>query len=292
MDSNQIRYYLEVCKTLSFSKAANNLFVSQSNISKKIKQLEIELGLQLIIRNNKCVFLTKNGEEMYKFFLKFDKEFNEELELAHNRIHNAQKNINIGITEGYSIGKYVSHFHDEGTFVDYKIEFDRINTLVKSLYNSKYDIIIGPYKGLYQAIDQENLDGICVDEIKRVKRIIYFSKNHPLANKENLKITDFKDEPFYIGKSLVAKNNALEICKKEGFIGKFEPTKSGETIALKLLSGGYSLGDEWSRVVHDEDYKYIFIDHFQTIGMAYVSELLSEKKKKYIEEIKNIIDKY
>lgn len=292
MDKTQIEYFLEVCKTLSFSKAANNLFVSQSNISKKIKQLEEELGLMLISRNNKSVSLTRSGEAFYKFFYRVNQEFIEELDLAHNRLERDQKNINIGVNEGYSIGKYVKHFDSEGSFIDYKIEFDRINNLVKDLSNNKFDFIIGPYKGLYQAIDQENVDGIVVEEIKKVKRIIYFSKAHRLANKTNLSILDFKDEPFYIGKSVVARKNAEEICKKEGFVGKFEPTKSGETIALKLLSGGFALGDEWNRVVHDDDYKYFYINHEQIIGIAYIPNLLSDKKKKYIKELIEIFKKY
>lgn len=291
MNKTQIEYFLEVAKTLSFSKAANNLFVSQSAISKNIQALEKYLNVKLLVRNNKTVALTKNGESFYKFFSKFMKDFLMELEIAHNRIHNEQKNINIGIPEGYSIGKYIKYFHEDCSFVDYKIEFDRINQLVKSLYNQKYDFVLGPYRGLIQAIDQENIEGLTIENIKRVRRIIYFSKNHRLANKPNLKITDFKDETFYIGKSQVARRNAEEICKKEGFVGKFEPTRGGDTIALKVFTDGYALGDEWSRYIHDDDYRYFYIDHYQDIGICYVNDLLSEKKKKYIEELKNVFNK-
>lgn len=291
MNQTQIEYFLEVAKTLNFSKAAKNLFVSQSAISKNVSALEEDLNVKLLVRNNKMVALTKNGESFYKFFSKFMKEFNEELEIAHNRIHNEQKKINIGITEGYSIGKYIKYFHEDCSFIDYKIEFDRINQLVKSLYNQKYDFIIGPYRGIIQAVDQENIEGLTIENIKRVKRMIYFSKNHKLANKPNLSILDFKDETFYIGKSQVARKSAEEICKKEGFVGKLEPTRGGDTIGLRVFTDGYALGDEWSRYIHDDDYKYFYINHYQDIGICFVKDLLGEKKLQYIEEIKNVFNK-
>lgn len=62
MDIKHLRYFIEVARQKSFSRAAETLHVSQSAISKMIKDLETELGLFLFNRNSKQIQLTESGE--------------------------------------------------------------------------------------------------------------------------------------------------------------------------------------------------------------------------------------
>ena len=61
----QLAYFIEVANAKSMSAASNNLHVTQQNISKAIKQLETELGVQLFERTTSGVFLTKAGKSVY-----------------------------------------------------------------------------------------------------------------------------------------------------------------------------------------------------------------------------------
>lgn len=63
-DLKQLRAFLEIAKEKSFSKAAENLFISQPAISRKISQLESALNCQLFIRENNTVRLTPAGDEL------------------------------------------------------------------------------------------------------------------------------------------------------------------------------------------------------------------------------------
>ena len=57
--------FREVARTLNFTKAADNLYVSQSSLSHSIIALERELGTMLFIRKNgKCTALTRLGEQL------------------------------------------------------------------------------------------------------------------------------------------------------------------------------------------------------------------------------------
>lgn len=68
MDVNYELYkvFYHVAKSLSFSDAAQELFISQSAVSQSIKVLERRLGQTLFIRSTKKVTLTKEGEILFK----------------------------------------------------------------------------------------------------------------------------------------------------------------------------------------------------------------------------------
>ncbi|NLK28630.1 MAG: LysR family transcriptional regulator [Clostridiales bacterium] len=68
MDINYELYkvFYHVAKSLSFSDAANELFISQSAVSQSIKTLEKRLNQTLFIRSTKRVALTKEGELLLK----------------------------------------------------------------------------------------------------------------------------------------------------------------------------------------------------------------------------------
>ena len=61
------KYFSETAKTGNVTKAAENLFVSQSAVSLAIKQLELKLSCRLFNRNTRGVQLTEEGEILYSF---------------------------------------------------------------------------------------------------------------------------------------------------------------------------------------------------------------------------------
>ena len=63
MNLLHLRYALEVEKTRSISKAAENLLMSQPNLSRAIKELEESLGITIFKRTSKGISVTFQGEE-------------------------------------------------------------------------------------------------------------------------------------------------------------------------------------------------------------------------------------
>lgn len=67
MELRQLKYFVSVAETLSFSEAAKLMCVTQSTLSQQVKQLEGELGTMLFIRNSHGVSLTETGREMLPY---------------------------------------------------------------------------------------------------------------------------------------------------------------------------------------------------------------------------------
>ena len=66
MDDHRLRVYCTVAKTLNFSRAAEEHFLSQSAVSRIVKALEEELGVQLIHRQRGALSLTSVGKAFYR----------------------------------------------------------------------------------------------------------------------------------------------------------------------------------------------------------------------------------
>ena len=62
----QMQYFISVVETGSFTKAAEECYISQSAISQQIKSLEETLGVKLLRRNKKSFTLTAAGDYFYK----------------------------------------------------------------------------------------------------------------------------------------------------------------------------------------------------------------------------------
>lgn len=58
MNLQQIKYFLELADDLHFWKTSEKVFITQSALSRQIKSLENELGLQLFERDKRNVKLT------------------------------------------------------------------------------------------------------------------------------------------------------------------------------------------------------------------------------------------
>lgn len=63
MNLQTLRYVVTIAQTGSLSKASQYLFVSQSTLSRSVKELEQQLGISLFFRTNQGVQVTHDGEE-------------------------------------------------------------------------------------------------------------------------------------------------------------------------------------------------------------------------------------
>ncbi|MFC0523395.1 LysR family transcriptional regulator [Pontibacillus salicampi] len=66
MQLQKVKYFIEVAKQGSFTKAAKTFYISQPALSKQIKLLEDELGFSLFVRTSRGLTLTEKGTALYQ----------------------------------------------------------------------------------------------------------------------------------------------------------------------------------------------------------------------------------
>ena len=110
MNSRQVDCFIEVCKEMNFTKAAEKLFLPQPAVSRYISALEDELGTRLFIReNSRSIKLTDSGKTFFNIFLRFQTEFQNALQ----EIHSELKPLRFGYNSGWNVSHFLPQVIEE-----------------------------------------------------------------------------------------------------------------------------------------------------------------------------------
>ncbi|QDO95385.1 LysR family transcriptional regulator [Formosa sediminum] len=233
MELRHLRYFLAVAKELNFTKASEVLCISQPPLSRQIKELENEIGVELFDRSNKKVMLTAAGAY-------FNQELTKHLQDLEAIVLETKK-ISEHVNGVYKIG-YISSICPE-----------TITNLVQFL-TQKY-----PYLNikLYEvstvkqilALEQNKLDlGIVRAPLvsTKIDSKLWFKDSYVLifnANKINKSgdLSEFKNEVFvFFNKDYAPSyyNALLEICAKYGFVPNIVHESNNINSIIQLVRNG------------------------------------------------------
>ena len=118
MNRNQLRYFVSAAEHRSFTKAAEQYYISQTAVTQQIQQLEQTLGCELFDRSTRPVSLTSAGKSL----LLVAKPFLERMSRAPERVHDAATGLTgpprVGYLRGYERSDppvQMRHFHNNNT---------------------------------------------------------------------------------------------------------------------------------------------------------------------------------
>ena len=97
MTTKQIDYCIELARTLNFSRAAENLFVSQPTFSYQIRLLEEEIGFPLFERSGKGAALTPAGAQFVSFLSGMREDLKRAVEQGQNFSGKYQDSISVSL---------------------------------------------------------------------------------------------------------------------------------------------------------------------------------------------------
>lgn len=187
MELRTLRFFLAVASEQNFTRAAAQLHTSQPNLSRQIKNLEQELGVQLFKRTNSAVELTANGYYLQTQARKM-------LQLAEQTIANIQQtediNGHIQISAGESrsmmtVTKAIAHVTHAYPHISVAIISADAEEVFKNIRNglSDFGIIMG-------IVNNPHYESIKLPEESRWG--LFVPQDHYLANKTAIHVQDLK----------------------------------------------------------------------------------------------------
>ena len=213
MNIKSLTYFIEVAKEKSFTKAAKNLFVCQSALSKSIKNFEFELDITLIDRTSKEFKLTPEGEIFYENGLIALKHINEQLSMLLDSVTLEKGKINVGVPPVISTIYFTSiiqQFRAAYPSIELNVIEAGANTVKSKVESGEIDIgvVILPFSS-------ENFD---VTKIFEAEIVAVVNKAHPLAKYDEISLKDLKDEPFIsLNETYMLHDIIISKCAEAGF---------------------------------------------------------------------------
>ena len=150
---NLYKYFYEVAKYNSYTKAAESLMISQPSLSYSIKVLETQLEKKLFIRENNKIKLTDDGEDLYNRLDNIFKQFDDT-----NENDDYRGKITLGVRSAYAykiLPSYINEFNKIHPNLEIDFIIGRSDKLLSLLENKQIDILIDERK-----IDDNNYKSI------------------------------------------------------------------------------------------------------------------------------------
>lgn len=144
----QMQYFHAVVRTGSFTKAAEECYISQSAISQQIKALENDLGVKLLVRENRSFHLTRAGEYLYQKSGRLLEDF--------ERIKNETIQVGCGSQNVLRLGYLKSYSGKE--LLNAVLEYNDI------FPDTQVHIQNGNHEALYHLLNSNQLDLVLNDQ--------------------------------------------------------------------------------------------------------------------------------
>ncbi len=144
MDVRALRYFIEVVRQQSFTRAAEALFVTQPTISKMLRQLEDELNCTLLLREGRRLHLTDSGQVVYQRGLMILQEFKQlELEIGDiNQLKTGELRLGVPPMVGMQIAGSVSAFRQRYPGITLKIVESGGLTVQEAVLSGSLDLAL------------------------------------------------------------------------------------------------------------------------------------------------------
>ena len=238
MELRHLRYFIAVAEELHFGRAAKRVCIAQQPLSRQIRNLENELGVQLFYRTKRTVRLTEVGEIFLEEARKTLEQANYAVKLVQRASLGEIGRIAIAFTGSalnIVLPTAVRQFKKLYPQVDLTLK--RLQTLeqVEAIHSRQIDLGL-----LHPPIDDDKL---ILETIYRENLVVALPDTHPLAKDKSVPISlqQLADESFilfprYIGSVLY--DRIINLCRQAGFSPKVIQEAMPQQTILGLVAAG------------------------------------------------------
>lgn len=237
MDIVQLKYFIAVAESGSFSEAAELMFSAQSTVSKQIASLEKELNVQLFDRSKRRITMTEHGKIFLNHAHIIMNNYNDMIKELESVTTQDDNSVVIRATSAmlpYNILSYVGHFKASEPWANIIVEEFDGEDIMKMLKESECDLAffrVGKFdEELYEKIP------ILIE-----KYIAVLPANHPLAKEKTISLTQLSGENFILCRqNSCLHRTAVAACHEMGFSPNVVATSNHTTNIFEMV--GMNIG--------------------------------------------------
>ena len=193
MNVLHVKYAVEVARLGSLNKAAETLFIAQPNISRAIKDLEADLGIQIFKRSPKGMELTPDGEEFIDYAQDILRSI-DRMEQSYREGSHKKRRFSISVPRASYVSKALAEFSKNLGQTDVEVYYKETNSkkTINKILSGEYKLGIIRYADNYDKHYQNMLEekGLVGELIAEFSYVLLMSKDNPLATKENIEYED------------------------------------------------------------------------------------------------------
>ncbi|PTR16382.1 DNA-binding transcriptional LysR family regulator [Nitrosospira sp. Nsp2] len=200
----QLKVFESVARHLSFSRAAEELFLTQPAVSMQIKQLEDNVGLPLFEQMGKKIYLTDAGNELYHYSRAISQQL-ADMELALDELKGLERgklNISVVSTANYFAPHLLAKFCQRYSGVTVSLHVSNRETVLKQLADNLTDLaIMGRPPG--------HLD-IATQSFMENPLVVVAPPGHPLCCAREIPVKRLEQETFLVREPGSGTRSAME----------------------------------------------------------------------------------
>ncbi len=235
MEINHLREFVVLAQTGNFLEAAQQVYTSQSALSKHIKKMETELGVILFERTTRKVRLSKYGEILLPYatqIIDLDSQSNAQIR---NSLNTEEEVLNLGAIPAlaqYAITDKLAWFKKSRSQSRINLIQNDSQTLIQMLKEDKIELAFIRFDG---TVD-EDLSALPYAEDKLAAVL---PAGHALSAQTKINLADLREESFLLVKEdSMLYRLAVEACQQAGFTPKVSYTDHHLENLLELVNRG------------------------------------------------------
>ena len=191
MELRHLRYFVAVAAHGSFNRASQILFLTQPALSRQVKDLEVELGVPLLIRGKNAVTLTRAGELFYEEA----REVLARAELAVQRIHREARTevLRVGYAPSVTsdiLPQALKEFHALRPGVRIELADLSPEAMIRMAGEGELDVVIS----LEPSVTR--IPGFAWATFRRVSLVLVMTVDHHLARLKHVSPKRLRDLPL------------------------------------------------------------------------------------------------
>lgn len=256
---HQLRVFEAAARHSSFTRAAEELFLTQPTISMQIKQLTKSVGIPLFEQVGKRLYLTEAGRELFATCKEiFNTLAQFEMKVADLKgLKQGQLRLAVISTAKYFIPRLLGSFCQLYPGIEISLQVTNHEGILERMTTNQDDLYI-------MSQIPEHLD-INYEAFLENPLVVLAPVNHPLAGERNIPISKLTNEPFIMREPGSGTRRAVqELFDKEDVKVKVKlELGSNEAIKQAIAGGlGISILSRHTLMPYAEDLTILDVEHF------------------------------